>query len=194
MEPVHKKATYDDLYNVPEGMTGEIIDGEIVASPRPARHHIFTASALSAKLITNYQFGEGGGQGGWIILVEPEIAFHADILVPDLAGWRQERFPAIEEHNWIAVRPDWICEVLSPSTARIDRIKKMRLYAQYQVPYIWLIDPLQMILEVYTLENGKLALSGVYGENDQVCAEPFQDVPIALANLWQDAWLKRFNN
>jgi len=184
-QPARKKSTYEELYAVPENMVGEIIDGELVVSPRPARSHLFTASALSAKVITTYQFGEGGGEGGWIILDEPEVAFGEDILVPDLAGWQKERFPVEEDHNWISAIPDWICEVLSPSTARTDRIKKMRIYARHRVPYIWLIDPLQMILEVYALEEGgKLVLKGVYGENDAVRAVPFPAIEIDLTNLW----------
>ncbi len=141
-EPAKKRATYEDLYGIPQNMTGEIIDGELIVTPRPSRKHGYTASSLGGKLTPHYQFGEGGGPGGWIILDEPEISLGEDILVPDLAGWREERFPESEEHNWISVVPDWVCEILSPGNARIDKTEKMPVYAQYGISHLWLIDPL----------------------------------------------------
>lgn len=183
-EPAKKEATYQDLYTIPENMIGEIIDGELILTPRPARTHVYTTSTLGAKLMPSYQFGEGDGPGGWIILIEPEIGLGKDILVPDLAGWRAERFPHQEDHNWISVPPDWLCEVLSPTTARNDRIKKMRTYARHNVLHIWLIDPALMTLEVFKLESGRWVLLDAFGENDKVRAEPFQEIELRLTDLW----------
>ncbi len=95
-EAVKKPAIYDDLYAIPENMTGEIINGELIVTPRPTRDHAYTASALGSEVGPAYQFGQGGGPGGWIILDEPEISLGENILVPDLAGWRRERFPTTE--------------------------------------------------------------------------------------------------
>ncbi len=78
-------------------MTGQIIDGDLIVTPRPSRHHVYTASALGSELGPPYQFGRGDGPGGWIILIGPEIKMGENILVPDLAGWRKERFPSSEE-------------------------------------------------------------------------------------------------
>jgi Uma2 family endonuclease len=179
-----KKATYEDLYSIPENMTGEIIEGELIVHPRPSRKHIYAASRLDKRLGPPYEFGEGGGPGGWIILVEPEIQLGEHILVPDLAGWRRQRFPVEEETNWISVAPDWVCEILSPSTYRLDKIKKMPIYADHGVGYLWLMDPVAMNMDVFTLGGGQWVLSGSFAENDKVRAAPFQEVEIDLGDLW----------
>ncbi len=183
-EPAKKKATYEDLYTIPENMTGEIINGELVVTPRPSRKHGFAATALSTKIGAPYQFGEGGGRGGWIFIVEPEIGFGENVLVPDIAGWKRERFPRAEAHNWISVAPDWICEVLSPHTARCDRAEKMPLYIRHRVPHVWLIDPILMTLEAYRIEHdGRLILNAFTG-NEKVRVEPFPDLELDLGLLW----------
>jgi len=92
-EIAKKKATYEDLYTIPDNMTGEIINGELIVTPRPSRRHVSAASSLGYKIGPSYQFGEGGGPGGWIILIEPEIGLGEQTVVPDLAGWKRERFP-----------------------------------------------------------------------------------------------------
>lgn len=184
-ETGRKKATYDDLLKIPENVTGEIVNGELITTPRPSRRHVHTASVLGIKVAPSYQFGEGGGPGGWIIYDEPEIHFSTeDIIVPDLAGWRKEKLttPA-EEHRFI-VFPDWICEILSPHTAQRDRIIKMRLFARYGVPFVWLIDPTLKTLEVFRLESDKWFRLDAFSENDKVRAEPFQEVEIDLSLLW----------
>lgn len=115
-----RKASYDDLYGIPEDAVGEIIDGELIVTPRPSSMHGFSAYALGGELLPPYQFGRGGGPGGWIIIGGSEIKFGDNFLVPDVAGWRKERFPQSEPTNWISVAPDWITEVLSPSTVQVD--------------------------------------------------------------------------
>jgi Uma2 family endonuclease len=182
-EIAKRKATYDDLFTIPENMVGEIINGELVVTPRPSPRHANAASILGGEIIPPYRFGRGG-PGGWIILVEPEIRFSEDLLVPDMAGWRNERLPEWPQDNWFSVAPDWICEVLSPGTARNDRIKKMRVYAQHTVHHVWLIDPMIKTLEVFRLESGKWVLLAAFAENDTVRAEPFQDIDIDLGNFW----------
>ena len=185
-DPAKKRAAYEDLYTIPEHMTGEIIDGELIVTPRPSRKHAFASTALGTKVVAPYQFGEGGGPGGWIILIEPEIRLSEDIIVPDLAGWRIERFPVEEPHNWISAVPDWVCEVLSPGTVRKDKIRKMPIYARHEVHHAWLIDPIEKTIEIFRLESGKWVVAGFHGENDKVRAEPFQEIEIDLTNLWLD--------
>jgi Uma2 family endonuclease len=183
-EPAKKKATYEDLYTIPENMTGEIINGELVVTPRPSRKHGFAATVLSTEIVTPYQFGRGGGPGGWIFIVEPEIGLEENILVPDIAGWKRERFPRAEAHNWISVAPDWICEVLSPHTARYDRIGKMRIYIRHRVPYVWLVDPILLTLEAYNIEpDGRIILSSFAG-NEKVRMEPFPELELDLGLFW----------
>jgi Uma2 family endonuclease len=189
-EPAARKPTYEDLFSLPDSMTGEIIGGEIFATPRPSRHHAYAASALNARLGSPYQFGESGGPGGWVILMEPEIGLGEHILVPDLAGWKVGRFPFEEDRNWISTVPDWVCEILSPRTAGLDKSRKMPVYAQFGVAHAWLLDPIaNKTLDVYRLEpGGWWRLLESYGEdNDRVRAEPFQEVEIRLADLWMES-------
>jgi Uma2 family endonuclease len=183
-EVSQKKATYDDLYEVPENMIGEIIGGELIATPRPSRKHGYSTTALGVAIGGRYQFGQGGGPGGWIFIIEPEIGLGSDILVPDLAGWKSDRFPQEESHNWISIAPDWICEVLSPRTFRKDKVVKMPLYAQYGVQHFWLVDPVAKTLDVFRLEASRWLVAGLYAENDKARAEPFPEVEVDLAFLW----------
>jgi Uma2 family endonuclease len=128
-----KRATYEDLYSIPENATGEIIGGELIVTPRPATQHSNAAVTLIGNLAPPFRFGKGG-PGGWIILAGHEIMLGEHLLVPDLSGWRAERFPGVPKENWISVPPDWVCEILSPSTVRLDRVRKMPRYAQYGIP------------------------------------------------------------
>ena len=183
-EPAGKRAVYEDLFGIPENMTGEIIDGELIVTPRPSQKHVYAASSLGNLVGPPYQLGRGGGPGGWIILDEPEIQLGGNILVPDLAGWRKERFPQSEETNWISVVPDWVCEILSPSTIRVDKVKKMGLYAEHGVRHLWLIDPSARTLDAFELASGRWVVLGTYVENDKAKAQPFGEVEIDLGNLW----------
>lgn len=79
-----------------------------------------------------------GGPGGWIILDEPELHLHGDALVPDLGGWRRERMPELPKVAAFELAPDWVCEVLSPSTQGHDRVRKMRVYTREGVGHVWL--------------------------------------------------------
>ena len=136
-KPLKKGATYADLYDVPEHFVAEIFDGELYASPRPALPHAHAASALGNKLGAFHR----SGPGGWVIIDEPELHFGKDVLVPDLAGWRRERLPTVPVAAYLTLAPDWVCEVLSPSTESLDRGKKLRIYAGESVLHAWLVDP-----------------------------------------------------
>jgi Uma2 family endonuclease len=123
-----KRATYEDVLNAPENKVAEILDGELILSPRPAPRHAVASSALVGTLHGPFD-GARGGPGGWWILGEPELHLGDAIAVPDLAGWRRGRMPSIPEEAFFSLAPDWVCEVLSPSTERIDRSRK-RIYAE----------------------------------------------------------------
>ena len=127
--PLDRPATYDDLMKVPDIMVAEILNGELHATPRPADPHTKAASVLG--MLVGPPFHQGrGGPGGWWILDEPELHLGADVLVPDVAGWRRERMPRSPETAFYVVVPDWVCEVLSPSTSKVDRTKKLSIYAR----------------------------------------------------------------
>jgi Uma2 family endonuclease len=178
-----KKATYQDLFSVPENEIGEIIDGELIVSRRPARPHIHAASTLGIEVGSPYQLGRGG-PGGWVIYYEPELQLGEHTMVPDLAGWMRERLLPLPAESRITVPPDWVCEVLSPSTVRVDKVRKMPIYARYGISHIWLVDPTAKSLDVFRLDLGKWLLLETFAENDKVRAEPFQEVEIDLGNLW----------
>lgn len=183
MKALKRNATYSDLYGVPENFVGEIIGGELYASPRPAYRHAFSTSVLGAQIVGSFQLGING-PGGWLVLDEPELRMGSDVLVPDLGAWRRERLPAAPTEEYPAVAPDWVCEVLSPSTERIDRAKKLAIYAREGVAHAWLVDPLQQALEILRLESGRWSLVATRSARDRVRAEPFEAVELDLATLW----------
>jgi Uma2 family endonuclease len=181
--PFDRRATYEDLRKVPDIMVAEIVDGELHASPRPALPHTSAASALGALLGWPFHFGRGG-PGGWIILFEPELHFGRNVLVPDLAGWRRTRLAQVPDAPFLTLAPDWVCEVSSPSTAMLDRAKKLQIYARAKVGCAWIIDPSARLLEVLQLESGRWVIAAAYAGAKVVRAEPFSDVPLDLGLLW----------
>ena len=177
-----KFATYEDLFDLPENLVGEIIHGQLITQPRPAPKHALASSSMGGELISPFHKGRGG-PGGWWILFEPELHLGPHILVPDLAGWRRERMPELPDLAYFTLPPDWVCEVLSPGTARIDRADKMPIYAEYGVSFLWLVDPALHTLEAFVLRDGHWSLEHVYQENDEVRAVPFDAVAFSLAGL-----------
>jgi Uma2 family endonuclease len=182
-KPLKKGATYDDLRRVPDHYVAEMFDGELYASPRPAVPHARAATVLGTKLGDPFDSGLNG-PGGWLILIEPELHFGNDVLVPDLAGWRRERLPALPNDPYLTLAPDWICEVVSPSTETIDRGRKLRIYAREGVTHAWLVDPLQRSLEVLTLESGTFSQLDEHHGNARVRARPFDAIELELPALW----------
>jgi len=182
-DPARRRATYDDLRAVPSHLVAEILDGELVTSPRPGPPHTRAASSLGGELYGPFDRGRGG-PGGWIILYEPELHLHGDVLVPDFAGWRRERMPALPDASAFELAPDWACEVLSPSTASSDRAVKVPIYAREKVVHVWLLDPLLQTLEVLRLDGSGYRIAGVWRGDAVVQCEPFEAHAIRLADLW----------
>ncbi|HMA97387.1 MAG TPA: Uma2 family endonuclease [Polyangiaceae bacterium] len=182
--PALRQATYEDLLAVPNHLVAELIEGHIVTSPRPASRHALAASGLGGELYGPFQRGRGG-PGGWIILDEPELHLGSNVLVPDLAGWKRERMPALPDVAAFELAPDWICEVLSPSTQAVDRADKVPLYARSQVLFVWLLDPLAQTLEAYRLEGTLYLLLGTWRGNTVVSVEPFESYQLDLGVLWE---------
>jgi Uma2 family endonuclease len=181
--PAKRRATYEDLLQVADHKVAEIVDGDLYASPRPASRHALAASGLMEALGPPFRGGRGG-PGGWWLLFEPELHLDGDVLVPDLAGWRRERMAEFPDVPAFVLAPDWVCEVVSPSTERLDRAKKMTAYARAGVPHLWLLNPVSRTLEVYRrAENGWLLLATHEG-NGSVRAEPFEAVELELGPLF----------
>lgn len=183
MSTARRLAKYEDLLALPEHVIGEIIAGELHAQPRPRIRHARAASALGEELGQPYGRGRGG-PGGWIFLDEAELHLGEDVLVPDLAGWRHERLPELPDEAYLDLAPDWACEVLSPSTERLDRVGKMRVFARERVGHVWLLNPTLETLEVYVLEGPRYSVAQTFEGNASVRAVPFDAIELDLAVLW----------
>ena len=185
MHPRTRPSLYEQLEALPEDLTGEIIDGQLYAHPRPSLPPRHAASSLVGELVGPFQKGRGG-PGGWWIIAEPELhlVLDTEVHVPDLAGWRRERMPFLPEGHRATVVPDWVCEILSKSTASFDREVKMPIYAKFGVAYAWLLDPEAHTLEAYALEDGTWREIGGFASNEGVSIAPFDAVTIELSDLW----------
>jgi len=184
-DPAKKRATYDDVLAAPPHKVAEIVDGELILSPRPAARHAAAASVLSEELGPPFKRGRGG-PGGWLIVYEPELHFGSDVLVPDLAGWRRERMAVLPDAPFITLPPDWICEVLSPGSSRFDRKQKMPIYAEQGVRNAWLVDPVERTLEIFRLVENRWLLLATFADDERVRAEPFDAIELELGLLWAD--------
>ncbi len=178
-----RPATYEDLLQVPENLVAEIVDGELFTSPRPASPHARAATSVGARIFRAFDDGDDG-PGGWWILNEPELHLAADILVPDIAGCRRERLPILPDTTAFELAPDWLCEVISPSTGRLDRLRKLPAYARHGVAHAWLVDPILQMIEVFRLVHGSWSLIAVHGGDETVRLEPFEEIEINLGRLW----------
>jgi Uma2 family endonuclease len=183
-EPARRSATYEELCALPATMIGQIVFGVLHAHPRPAPKHARAATTLSEEVGPPFNRGRGG-PGGWVILYEPELHLGPHVLVPDLGGWRRERMPEMPvDKAFFELAPDWVCEVLSPSTASLDRGDKRKVYAEFEVKHLWFVDPEAQTLETYELDAKGYRLVEVFSGDDRVRAAPFDAVEIELGALW----------
>ncbi len=183
-DAAERRAGYEDLRRLPEHLVGEIVGGELHTHPRPAPRHAHVYSALGGSLWSPFHDGSGG-PGGWWILDEPELHLGGDVLVPDLAGWRRARMPALPDAPWFELAPDWVCEILSPSTAALDRGTKLPIYARQGVAHAWLIDPDARTLEVFErTADGHWLLLTVLRDEQGVRQPPFDAIEFPLDRLW----------
>lgn len=184
VQPVKRAASYDDLLALPDHVVGEIVAGELHVSPRPAPRHAAAASALGEELGPPFKRGRGG-PGGWWILDEPELHLGGDIVVPDLGGWRRERMPEMPvDLAYFTLAADWVCEVLSPSTAALDRGRKLAVYSREQVTHVWIVDAVAQTLEILRLDGATYRIVQVATGDARVRAEPFDAIELELAILW----------
>jgi Uma2 family endonuclease len=180
-----RRATYEDILRVPDTKVAEIVDGELVVSPRPAAPHALAAMGILVDLGPAFHGAETrSGPGGWWLLAEPELHLRDDVLVPDLAAWRCERMATVPNVAAFTLAPDWLAEIISPSTVRHDRIAKMRCYARDGVAWVWLVDPLARTLEVFRLDGGRWTVVASHAGDEVVRVEPFAEVELRLARWW----------
>ena len=178
-----KPATYADLEAVPPNLVAEIIFGALETHPRPAPPHATASFALGSELAGPFQKGIGG-PGGWIFMTEPELHLGPHVVVPDIAGWRRTRMPAMPETTFVEVTPDWVCELLSPGTEKLDRGPKRRIYMSYKIGHLWHLDPVAKLLEVFELRDGQWVLFESFSDGDLVKAPPFEAVAFPITSLW----------
>lgn len=179
-----KEATYDDILALPPGINGQILFGVLHAHPRPAPKHAQAASTLGEELGPPFKRGRGG-PGGWLILDEPELHLKPHVLIPDLAGWRRERMPEMPvDKAYFVMAPDWVCEVLSPSTASLDRGDKLKVYGTFEVPHVWFVDPEARTLEIFEHDPKGYRLVEVFSKDDKIRAIPFDAIELELGLLW----------
>ena len=177
------RATYQDVLDAPAHRVAEIVDGALHTHPRPAMPHARASSSLGVKIGGPFDY-DRGGPGGWWIVFEPELHLGEDILVPDLAGWRRERMPEYPDTAFVTLAPDWVCEVLSPSTRKLDLHGKRPVYAREGVAHLWLVDPADRTLEAFELRGAEWVLIASAQDDDPVCIRPFEAVTFSLGDLW----------
>lgn len=182
-DPAIRKATYADLEAVPPHLVAEIVEGVLETHPRPAPRHGLAANRLGIKLGNPFDLGEGG-PGGWVFIVEPELHLGADVVVPDLAAWRRETMPQEPTTAYIETSPDWVCEIVSPSTARLDRGPKRRIYAEAGVGHLWLLDPQARFLEAFANAAGQWLLLATVEPGEEVRVAPFDAVGFPMNALF----------
>jgi Uma2 family endonuclease len=181
--PKLERDLYAELESLPPNMTGQIVNGVLYTHPRPGTEHGIAAIELAGELRNPFRRGLGG-PGGWIFIVEEELHLGDDVVVPDVSGWRIERFPVQKDTSYSVVPPDWLCEVASPSTKRLDRFEKLPIYARHGVKHCWFVDPIERTLEVFILTDGAYKIGPSFTDNAPVCAPPFEAHTFDLDVLW----------
>ena len=171
------------MLDAPAHQVAEIIGGTLHTHPRPAMPHALASSYLNDELVGPYGKGRGG-PGGWWIVFEPELHLGEEIVVPDLAGWRRERMPEYPQTAYVTLAPDWTCEVLSPSTRRVDLQEKRPVYAREGVAYLWLVEPTDRTLEAFELRGGEWVLIGCAKDDEPGSIRPFDAITFSLGDLW----------
>ena len=164
-------------------MVAEILDGTLYTNRRPETLQTNARTGLGGFLSETFRYGRSG-PGGWSILNEPELHLGEDILVPDIAGWRRERMPEFPIAAYFTSAPDWVCEVLSPSTRKLDLGGKRAVSARDGVSYLWLVDPDARSLEAYELRGTEWVLIDALFDVALVSLPPFDAVTFKLGDLW----------
>ncbi|MEC7520997.1 MAG: Uma2 family endonuclease [Myxococcota bacterium] len=189
MDPARKLATYDDLRRLPEDVRAEVVAGEVRVMPSPLPRHSRIARAIGRFVGGPFDDDDGfDGPGGWWILpdVDDELGPH-DVVRPDVSGWRRDRLAEPWEERPIAIVPDWVCEILSPSNAKHDRLTKADLYARVDVPHYWIVDPVERLLEAFALRDGGWFRLGAFSDGDVVRVAPFEAIELDVGRLFPPA-------
>ncbi len=184
--PPIARATYADLESLRPDVRGEIVFGELCMTPRPALVHMHVASVIAGRLMGVYQFKGAGGSGGdWVFVHEPELRIEGDAIIPDIAGWRAERYRQIST-DYPDVAPDWVCEILSPSTERRDWTTKADWYLQHGVRWYWIVDPRARSIECFEASGTLWQGVGKARAADTARLAPFAELALNVGEFWLD--------
>lgn len=177
-------ATYEDVRDTPDHVVAELIDGALYTQARPRPRNADFMLGLGARLRDAFDDRLGLPER-WRILAEPELHLDGRVLVPDLAGWRSNRYPSGHaDVVGIEVAPDWVCEIVSPSTAAKDRVLKLPRYGEAGVAWAWIVDPRARSIEVYKSDGGLWTLLRAVLDAELIALEPFESLELPLASLW----------
>ncbi len=181
------KATAADLAALPTRMRAEVIDGVVSERAAPSAEHGDAQAGLTAFLRPRFHRGGDGPTSGWWILTEVEVELEAhQVYVPDVVGWRRARVPGRPSGRPVRIRPDWVCEVLSPSNAQDDLVTKLRSYQRSQVAHYWIVDPASAVLMVYRWTEAGYTLALTARRDERVFAEPFEAAELQVGLLFGD--------
>lgn len=186
MSTARKFATWEDLLDIPDGLKAEVLGGVVCMSPSPRAVHGRAVAMLLNRISPRFDAGgDGADQGGWWIVPEVDVRLtRYDIVRPDISGWRRARMPKLPADVPVDVVPDWVCEVLSPSTEARDRGVKMPLYAAAGIAHAWLVSPDLRLVEGYELLNGRWTVLGVWADGVEVEVAPFGGLLLDVSGLF----------
>lgn len=180
-------ATLTDYLALPEHSRAELIGGVLVDREFTGPRHGRALLRLGASVTSRFDRKPGGRlPGGWWIVSDVAVLFDPEVLRPDLAGWLREQCPTFPTARPVRLRPDWVCEILSPSNARTDRVEKLRTYHRAEVPHYWLVDPDEQSLTVLRWSSGGYVVALTATADETVTAEPFDALRLPIANLFAD--------
>lgn len=165
----------------PEQLRAEILQGAVCMAPAPVPlHQLHIAQLLRSLAKFDRRGRRPSDPGGWLFVPDPEVDLgeRPDRFRPDLAAWREHRASFSLRDPAIKIAPDWVCEVLSPSTETIDRAVKAPLYATYGVEWLWFIDPDTKCIEVFHNEYGTFRPMQTFREHDTGGLQPFESVSL----------------
>jgi hypothetical protein len=175
----------DDVRRSPGHFAAEMLDGELVYRQRFSNRFVNAKSVLGMEIgYRCHGDGAGGGPGGWWILDEPELRLGSEVVVPDLAGWRKDRLTQLGDEIYFTTPPDWVCEVLSPHSARTNSMQKLPVYLREQVRHVWIVDPIAQSLVVFRHTGSQWLLAADSGGDVLVRAEPFEGIEVNLGRAW----------
>lgn len=182
------KATFEDLIRPGEDRSVEIIGGDVVEKTSPTMEHGASQGAVMGFLGRRFVRRPGGRwPGGWWIATEVDVEYEPhELYRHDTVGWRRDRVPERPRGRPIRIRPDWVCEILSPSNEKRDLVDKMRVLRASGVGHYWVVNPEEKILVVHRLEAQGYLVVLAASSGDTVRAEPFEAVELRVGVLFGD--------